>query len=503
MSHNPKLHNILIRKYDGTLLSKSTQTGELNHVSTYSYNNNFEVTSSTYAGTTQNYSYDNDGLLLTSGAYTLTRDAENAYSTNVTDGTLNQNRSYNAYGELTKVEDNTFTYELSQRDNAGAITQKIEILNGVSNTYDYTFDSMGRLNQEKKDNIVVDAYTYDNNGNRASSTVNGTSITASYTLDDQLEVYGDNTYRYDDDGYLIEKITPDGTTSYEYGTLGELKKVTTVTNTIEYLHNVNNQRVAKKVNNEIVEKYLWANLTTLLAIYDKDNNLVQRFEYADNRMPISMTSNGQKYYLHYDQVGTLKAVSDTSHNIVKEISYDTYGNILLETNEAFKVPFGFAGGLYDHDTKLTRFGYRDYDAYTGKWTAKDPIDFAGGDSNLYGYVLGDPVNFVDPDGRIAWVPIILIGSGLYLLYDTINDGGEFLSTSSDNINQNNWSEPLTPENYLDNYEQIERERRTRLRSQLTASCELGEELSGDLVTRGIPFGPRTETGIGLIYEEAH
>ncbi|MEJ2437343.1 MAG: RHS repeat-associated core domain-containing protein, partial [Sulfurovaceae bacterium] len=53
---------------------------------------------------------------------------------------------------------------------------------------------------------------------------------------------------------------------------------------------------------------------------------------------------------------------------------------------------------YDTDTKLTRFGYRDYDAYTGKWTAKDPIDFAGGDTNLYGYVLGDPVNFVDVEG---------------------------------------------------------------------------------------------------------
>ena len=62
------------------------------------------------------------------------------------------------------------------------------------------------------------------------------------------------------------------------------------------------------------------------------------------------------------------------------------------------INFGFAGGLYDQDTKLTRFGYRDYDAETGKWTAKDPIRFSGGDVNLYGYVLNDPVNFVDPEG---------------------------------------------------------------------------------------------------------
>jgi RHS repeat-associated protein len=81
---------------------------------------------------------------------------------------------------------------------------------------------------------------------------------------------------------------------------------------------------------------------------------------------------------------------------------------LSDSNEAFKVPFGFAGGLYGADTKLIRFGYRDYDAHTGKWTAKDPIGYAGGDSNLYGYVLNDPVNLVDPLGLydcwFDWAP---------------------------------------------------------------------------------------------------
>ena len=46
---------------------------------------------------------------------------------------------------------------------------------------------------------------------------------------------------------------------------------------------------------------------------------------------------------------------------------------------------------------------------------KTLLILGGGDSNLYGYVLGDPVNFVDPDGRIAWVPILL---GIYLLSNT-------------------------------------------------------------------------------------
>jgi RHS repeat-associated protein len=57
-----------------------------------------------------------------------------------------------------------------------------------------------------------------------------------------------------------------------------------------------------------------------------------------------------------------------------------------------------AGGLYDKDTALVRFGARDYDAEMGRWTAKDPIRFAAGDTNLYGYVLQDPVNAIDPLG---------------------------------------------------------------------------------------------------------
>jgi hypothetical protein len=44
------------------------------------------------------------------------------------------------------------------------------------------------------------------------------------------------------------------------------------------------------------------------------------------------------------------------------------------------------------------FGQRDYDTFVGRWTTKDPIGFAGGDTNLYGYVFGDPVNLSDPSG---------------------------------------------------------------------------------------------------------
>ncbi|MGV8074259.1 MAG: RHS repeat-associated core domain-containing protein [Syntrophobacteraceae bacterium] len=57
-------------------------------------------------------------------------------------------------------------------------------------------------------------------------------------------------------------------------------------------------------------------------------------------------------------------------------------------------------------TGLVRFGYRDYDPDTGRWTAKDPIGFEGSDTNLYGYCLADPVNLVDPEGLVFWPKVI-------------------------------------------------------------------------------------------------
>ena len=65
---------------------------------------------------------------------------------------------------------------------------------------------------------------------------------------------------------------------------------------------------------------------------------------------------------------------------------------------AFYQPFGFAGGLYDADTGLVRFGARDYDAETGRWTGKDPLLFKGGDQNLYVYVGNNPINMNDVTG---------------------------------------------------------------------------------------------------------
>ena len=102
-------------------------------------------------------------------------------------------------------------------------------------------------------------------------------------------------------------------------------------------------------------------------------------------------------------MGSVRLVVDAATGVIAQrIDYDEFGRVLADTNPGFQ-PFGFAGGLYDPDTGLVRFGHRDYDTEVGRWTAKDPVQFLGGDSNLYTYAENDPVNRIDPIGLDAVV----------------------------------------------------------------------------------------------------
>ncbi|GAB7078888.1 hypothetical protein JCM14635_05610 [Megalodesulfovibrio paquesii] len=100
-------------------------------------------------------------------------------------------------------------------------------------------------------------------------------------------------------------------------------------------------------------------------------------------MPLAMEQAGELFYFAYDQVGSLRAVTDASGHVIKNVLYDAFGRVLSDSNPELKVPFGFAGGLQDSDTGLVRFGYRDYDPEVGRWTSKDPIGFEGGSLGLF------------------------------------------------------------------------------------------------------------------------
>ena len=99
------------------------------------------------------------------------------------------------------------------------------------------------------------------------------------------------------------------------------------------------------------------------------------------------------------------------------MGYDAWGRVIEDTNPGFQ-PFGYAGGIYDRDTGLVRFGARDYDPQVGRWSTKDPIGFGGG-LNHYVYATSDPINYRDENG--LWIVnaiggVVGVVSGAYGAY---------------------------------------------------------------------------------------
>jgi RHS repeat-associated protein len=254
----------------------------------------------------------------------------------------------------------------------------------------------------KMSESVRSKYMYDPNGNRLSATSPAGSMSGTYDNQDRLLTYGDKLYSYNANGELVSRtnLSSNQSDTYQFDALGNLKRVTLPDHTeVQYLLDGMNRRVAKKVNGAFVQGFLYKTELAPIAELDTIGHMKTKFIYGSSPYsPDYLVRANAKYRLVKDHLGSPKFVIDTATSeIMQRMDYDEFGNVILDTNPGFQ-PFGFAGGIYDRDTKLTHFGAREYDAATGRWLSKDPIGFGGGDSNLYRYVMNGPLNAIDPSG---------------------------------------------------------------------------------------------------------
>ncbi len=396
------------------------------------YNNDLRVTSaSVNGGSTVTYQYDADGLLVGAGEMNLTRDSSTGLLLGTQLGSVTTQRTYNAFGELASetasYQGNILSQVQYSRDKLGRIVSKVETLDGVTTTFEYSYDLAGRLVEVKQDGVVTESYEYDANGNRvqALTSVQG-MVLGSYDDQDRLIEYGENRYTYTANGELLTKTRLGQTTTYHYDVFGNLRQVQLPGKTIEYVIDGRTRRVGKTVNGNLVQGFLYQGSLKPIAELDGEGNVVARFVYGSKgNVPDYLVKEGKTYRIISDHLGSPRLVVDLSNgDVAQKMDYDAFGNVVLDTQPGFQ-PFGFAGGMYDAETGLVRFGARDYDAESGRWTSKDPIGFEGGDSNLFGYVVSSPVNFIDPPGLDVTVIVnnntLIIGTHVGV-YDSSSAG---------------------------------------------------------------------------------
>lgn len=383
--------------WNGFLPTQSTWAGAVAGSVSAGFGADWRLSSETVGGTgSVALSYDADGLLATAGALTLTRDPQNGMLTGTTLGGVTETIVYNEFGEVksrTAAFGGTPLLSLAYTRDAGG---RIEAIGARR----FSYDAAGRLERVTVDDVPVAEYAYDANGNRLTHAWRGGTNSGTYDDQDRLLLYGDTTYEYSDGGALKSATVAGAATTYDYDIAGNLRKVRLPSDVlIDYIIDAMDRRIGKRIDGELVQGWLYADTLRIVAELDGNNQVVSRFVYGTrSNVPDYMIRGGVSYRIISDHVGSpLLVVNASDGTIAQRMEYDEFGRVLTDSNPGFQ-PFGFAGGLYDRDTGLLRFGARDYDPRTGRWTTREPLGFAGGSTNLYQYTFGDPVNFIDPSG---------------------------------------------------------------------------------------------------------
>jgi len=327
------------------------------------------------------------------------------------------------------------SYFSLRRDERGRIAERTLNLGDSAEIRRYAYDSAGRLARvaDGADGLQ-ESYQYDHEGRRLAD-INPQRFRGerrfSYSLGDRLGQAGAVQYGHDKSGFRSMKVKGDRETHYHYEPSGLLLAVNLPDGRrIDYAYDANGLRREKRIDSRVVEAYRWLDPLRLSEFHD--GREWRRLAYLEGRTPIGLTNGDDSHLLLCDHLGTPLALADLDGNIVQAMRYDSFGNLLQVRGDVVRLPIGFAGGLFDADTGLTRFVWRDYDADTGRFTALDPIGARGGDKDWYGYCVDDPVNRVD-----AW--------GLW----TVNAGGTAsasgfgvggtASTSIGRDGEGNWS----------------------------------------------------------------
>jgi RHS repeat-associated protein len=148
----------------------------------------------------------------------------------------------------------------------------------------------------------------------------------------------------------------------------------------------------------VEKRWVYDGQYRVAAEVDGAGTVTSRFVYgSQSHSPDYLVRGGVTYVYVKSHLGSVKLVVDaTTRAVVQRLDYDAWGQVTEDTSPGFQ-PFGFAGGVYDVDTRLTHFGFRDYDAQAGVWTSKDPIRLVGGLS-AFDYAEANPIQLVDRDG---------------------------------------------------------------------------------------------------------
>ena len=350
------------------------------------------------------------------------------------------------------------------------IIDPIEIRFYIDSTiqnFGYSYDNAGRLVQRTQ-NSQYEAFTYDNLDRLTSftqGTIGGVTQTFSTTYNLQGNILSNTlagTYQYEGNKpHAVTSVTP--TADYpdaisaaqcetEYNFLNQPSRIAegNVEILLEYGADGQRTKAVYKNNGNIVRTHYY-----ISANYEKEidsRGVVTHYHYiygANGLAAVCMRrgSTDKIFYVHPDRLGSYTHITDENKQVLRALHFDPWGNVKTDTNWtvfaenapsslylSYRFDRGFTGHEHYADLKIINMNGRLYDPVIARFFSPDNFvqvpDFTQS-YNRYSYCLNNPLQYVDPSGEFAWIPLVVgavIGmvQGAVIASQNANSAGEWV-----------------------------------------------------------------------------
>ncbi len=232
------------------------------------------------------------------------------------------------------------------------------------------------------------------------------SITDTCWLDDGTPSYD---LEYDANGNLISGFG----LSYDYDRFNQLinvKDSSTGSLIEEYIYDHNGNRV-KKINHKDGGDETVYYVGNYIQIENSSGTYTEKYYYLYDKLVGKEDANGNTLFFHPDHLGSTRLVTDSSGNVVEDLSYEDFGEIIDDSGERY---------LYNSkeldSSNLYYYGARYYDSNNLlSFIQPDqniPNIYNPQDLNRYSYVRNNPYKYVDPSGESPTLITAGIGAAI-------------------------------------------------------------------------------------------
>ena len=439
------LNRSMVYNYDnfGRLASLADRKGQ---ITGYAYDVQDRITAITYSdGVSQTRSFDMAGRLIEirepDNVITYAYDNADRLTKVTTDTVAGRAEVSYEYDALDRIamrmvngtDPTAYTYDNAGRplsityrgqtttyvwNAAGQLVSKT-LPDGISQNFTYdNADQIVQLQYVKPDATVIETigYTYDANGTRltknsGSAPVQETAYSASYDVANRLTsltLTATNQIlrlTYDDSGNLSTKSeegNAQNITTYAWDSRNRLIGIQAPGLAATFSYDALNRRVAKTINGQMVG-YIYDGSQAIAETRGAAISATLLTTLRTDEVLARYTQAGKRTYLT-DALGSVFGLAKDDHSVQAFYACTPYGEVQTFGDDEGN-PIQYTGRENDQ-TGLHFYRARYYDPVLKRFIQEDPIGLAGG-PNLYAYVAGNPVAYVDPTGTdlCAWVDL--------------------------------------------------------------------------------------------------